>query len=305
MNKEVDFRVSVLPTAHGEKGVLRILDKSASSLGLDVLGFNEAALGHYRKVIIAPYGMVLVTGPTGSGKTTTLYSTLDEINKPEINIVTVEDPIEYQMLGVNQVQVKQSMGLTFAVGLRSILRQDPDVVLVGEIRDSETADIAIKAALTGHLVFSTLHTNDAPSAITRLIDMGVEPFLVSSSLLMVLAQRLVRRVCESCKEPLEIDQDVLKRSQLKTPKDGKIPAFYHGKGCEKCSDLGYRGRMSVVEVLPVTEEIQNMILQQNSSNAIRKVAIEQGMMTLRMNALEKAIAGATTLEEVLRVTAPD
>jgi len=305
MNKEVDFRVSVLPTAHGEKVVLRILDKSASSLGLEILGFDNEALDQYRKVIIAPYGMILVTGPTGSGKTTTLYSTLDEINKPEINIVTVEDPIEYQMMGINQVQVKQNMGLTFAAGLRSILRQDPDVVLVGEIRDSETADIAIKAALTGHLVFSTLHTNDAPSAITRLIDMGVEPFLVSSSLMMVLAQRLVRRICESCKEPLEIDQDVLKRSQLKSPEDGKIPTFYHGKGCEKCSNLGYRGRMSVVEVLQVTEDIQNMIIQQDSSNAIRKVAIEQGMKTLRMNALEKAIEGTTTLEEVLRVTALD
>jgi len=305
MNKEVDFRISMLPTAHGEKVVLRILDKSSSCLDLEHLGFDQAALEEFKKTIRDPHGMILVTGPTGSGKTTTLYSTLAEINDPEINIITVEDPIEYQLAGINQVQVSHNVGLTFAAGLRSILRQDPDVVLVGEIRDGETADIAIKAALTGHLVFSTLHTNDAPSAITRLIDMGIEPFLASSSLLMVLAQRLVRRICEHCKEPIEIDPGVLARSQLNTSDTGQIPTFYHGKGCDKCGNLGYKSRMSVVEVLPITESIQQMIIKQASAHDIKNQAIQEGMKTLRMNALEKAIEGQTTLEEVLRVTAAD
>ena len=305
MNKEIDFRVSVLPTIHGEKVVMRILDKSASCFELEMLGFDEDALVEYRKQINAPYGMVLVTGPTGSGKTTTLYSTLGEINRSEINIVTVEDPVEYQFVGINQILVKQNIGLTFAVGLRSILRQDPDVVLVGEIRDQETADIAIKAALTGHLVFSTLHTNDASSAITRLIDMGVEPFLISSSVLMILAQRLVRRICENCKEPIKIEQHVLERAQFDFSESKGIPTFYHGKGCEKCSNLGYHGRMSVLEVLAVSENIRNLIIKQVSAREIKKAAIEEGMKTLRMNALKKVIEGSTTLEEVLRVTSAD
>jgi type IV pilus assembly protein PilB len=304
MNKEVDFRVSMLPTAHGEKVVLRILDKSSSCLELEKLGFNPGALDDFKIKIHDPHGMILVTGPTGSGKTTTLYSTLAEINKTDINIVTVEDPIEYQLDGINQVPVSHVVGLTFSAGLRSILRQDPDVVLVGEIRDGETADIAIKAALTGHLVFSTLHTNDAASAVTRLIDMGIEPFLASSSLLMVLAQRLVRRICENCKETIEIDSDVLARAQLKSS-NGDTPTFYHGKGCEKCGGLGYKGRMSVVEVLSINEAIRQMIIKQVSSNEIKTQAIQDGMKTLRMNALEKALKGETTLEEVLRVTSGD
>lgn len=302
--RDVDFRVSVLPTAHGEKVVLRILDKSASARRLDELGFDDEALAKFKEAICAPFGMVLVTGPTGSGKTTTLYAALTEINQPEINIITVEDPIEYQMMGINQVQVNPDIDLTFAAGLRSILRQDPNVVLVGEIRDQETADIAIKAALTGHLVFSTLHTNNASGAITRLDDMGVEPFLISSSLLMVLAQRLVRKVCEGCKKEIEIDSATLERCQYKAV-PGEEPRFCHGSGCHRCGGSGYKGRMSVMELLKMDDELRSLVVTRASAAEIKKVALKQGMQTLRMNALRKAAQEATTLEEVLRETAAD
>ncbi|MDP2895171.1 MAG: type IV-A pilus assembly ATPase PilB [bacterium] len=302
--RDIDFRVSVLPTAHGEKVVMRILDKSASSRKLDDLGFDPKALAKFKEAIHAPYGMVLVTGPTGSGKTTTLYAALTEINKTEINIITVEDPIEYQIKGINQVQVNAEIDLTFATGLRSILRQDPNVVLVGEIRDQETADIAIKAALTGHLVFSTLHTNNAPSAVTRLDDMGVEPFLISSSVILVMAQRLVRRICEGCKRPLDVDPVTLQRCQYVA--DLRRPAsFCHGVGCNRCGGSGYKGRMSVIELFLMEDELRSLVVKRASATEIKKVAIQHGMHTMRMNALQKAAEGVTTLEEVLRETAPD
>ncbi len=302
--RDVDFRVSVLPTAHGEKVVLRILDKSASARRLEDLGFEESALAKFKEAIHAPYGMVLVTGPTGSGKTTTLYGALTEINQPEINIVTVEDPIEYQVMGINQVQVNPDIELTFGAGLRSILRQDPNVVLVGEIRDQETADIAIKAALTGHLVFSTLHTNNAPAAITRLDDMGVEPFLISSSVIMVLAQRLVRRICAGCKKPIDVDSGILERCHY-TPIPGIQPIFCHGVGCHRCGGSGYKGRMSVIELFQMNDELRSLVVKRASATEIKKVAVQHGMQTLRMNALQKAAEGLTTIEEVLRETAAD
>ncbi len=302
--RDVDFRVSVLPTAYGEKVVLRILDKSASARKLDDLGFDEDAMAKLREAIRAPYGMILVTGPTGSGKTTTLYAALSEINEPETNIITVEDPIEYQIMGINQVQVNPEIDLTFATGLRSILRQDPNVVLVGEIRDQETADIAIKAALTGHLVFSTLHTNDAPSAITRLDDMGVEPFLISSSVIMIMAQRLVRRICEGCKKPIEIDARTLERCQYK-PIPGKPVSFCHGAGCHRCGGSGYKGRMSIIELFKMDDELRSLVVKRAPSTDIKKVAMDHGMRTMRMNALTRAAEGKTTLEEVLRETAAD
>jgi len=302
--RDIDFRVSVLPTAHGEKAVMRILDKSASSRKLEDLGFDPEALAKFKEAIHAPYGMVLVTGPTGSGKTTTLYAALTEINKTEINIITVEDPIEYQVKGINQVQVNPEIDLTFAAGLRSILRQDPNVVLVGEIRDQETADIAIKAALTGHLVFSTLHTNNAPSAVTRLDDMGVEPFLISSSVILVLAQRLVRRICGGCKKPLDVDPTTLQRCQYVA--DPRQPAnFCHGVGCNRCGGSGYKGRMSVIELFLMEDELRSLVVKRASATEIKKVAIQHGMHTMRMNALQRAAEGITTLEEVLRETAPD
>ncbi len=304
LGKEVDFRISILPTAFGEKVVMRILDKSSLNLDLEDLGFDGAGLERFREAIRRPHGMIIVSGPTGSGKTTTLYAALSEINTPNINLVTVEDPIEYQLMRINQVQVNQDIGLTFANGLRSILRQDPDVVMVGEIRDFETADISVKAALTGHLVFTTLHTNDAAGAITRLNDMGIEPFLISSSLILVLAQRLVRKICTSCKEEIEIDEGVLRRAQVPLDAYGDAK-FYHGRGCKKCGGSGYRGRMSVFEVLKVTEAIKNLVIRQASSPEIKKKAMENGMRSLRMNAIDKAVKGYTALEEVLRVTAPD
>jgi len=305
MGREVDFRLSVLPVAFGEKAVMRSLDKSALMLDMADLGFNEEQLRRFRESIARPYGMILVTGPTGSGKTTTLYSALNEINKPDVNIVTIEDPVEYQLHGVNQIQTNAEIGLTFAAGLRSILRQDPDVVMVGEIRDSETADIAVKAALTGHLVLSTLHTNDAASAMTRLFDMGVEPFLISSSVLLVLAQRLVRRVCRHCKQEVEIDAEALQEAQVRWPEGEPPPTFWQGKGCSICSGSGYAGRCSVVEVQRVTEEMRNLVIKHASAAEIKAAAIADGMWTMRMDAIDKATQGITTFEEVLRVTAPD
>ena len=274
--KEVDFRVSCLPTSFGSKIVLRALDKSNLSIGLDELGFSEHTLKNFKEAIAKPFGMILVTGPTGSGKSTTLYSVINKLNTPEKNIITIEDPVEYQVEGITQIQANTDIGLTFASGLRSLLRQSPDVIMIGEIRDSETADIAIKASLTGQLVFSTLHTNDAPTAINRLVDMGVEPFLIASSVVLVAAQRLCRIVCQVCK--------------------GK------GDGCKNCSSTGYRGRQAVLEVLSVDDKIREMIIDRASVDEIRDYAISQGMKTLREDALEKQKRGVTTMEEVTRIT---
>jgi type IV pilus assembly protein PilB len=300
--KEIDLRVSVLPTVHGEKIVIRLLDKGALSGSIQQLGMDEYTLHQFQKAIEAPHGMILVTGPTGSGKTTTLYSVLQELNNPEYNIVTVEDPIEYQLPGVNQVAVKGDIGLDFANALRSILRQDPDIVMVGEIRDNETADIAVKAALTGHQVLSTLHTNDAAGAITRLDDMGIEPFLISSSILLTCAQRLIRRICPNCREEFPAEQEMMEKLAL-DPNDDNT--FYHGAGCDRCKRRGYLGRTAIIEVLPVSEAIRRLIIKRASAAVIKNQAIGEGMKTLRMVGIDKAREGITTLEEVYRVTAED
>jgi type IV pilus assembly protein PilB len=299
--REVDLRVSVLPTVHGEKIVMRVLDKGTLNLNLESLGLAPDELQKFKNAIDAPHGMILMTGPTGSGKTSTLYAVLTQLNTADVNIVTVEDPVEYQMLGVNQVQVRSEIGLTFAGGLRSILRQDPDIVMVGEIRDSETADIAVKAALTGHLVLSTLHTNDAPGAIARMVDMGIEPFLVSSSVLMVCAQRLVRKICPHCKEALTVPDDVIKRLGL-SQAEITSNTFYHGRGCPRCKDTGCLGRLAILEVLTITDALRDQILHNTSAKFIKDLALKEGMKTLRMSGLEKAKAGVTSLEEVLRVS---
>src|SRR6266571_4040464 len=299
--REIDFRVSVLPTIFGEKAVLRILDKDALQLDLTKLGFDPGALEHFEKVIRQPYGMVLITGPTGSGKTTTLYSAIHTINSPEHNIMTAEDPVEYNLKGVNQVQVDEGVGRTFAAALRSFLRQDPDVILVGETRDLETAQISIRAALTGHLVFSTLHTNDCPSTIARLVDMGIPPFLIASALQLILAQRLGRKVCKDCKEPYEADEESL------VPY-GHVPTglgrtqFYKGRGCAACNFTGMKGRVAIYEVMPVSQEIRDLILKNAPVTDIRAMAQAQGMKSLRQAGLLKVLAGATTVDEVLRVT---
>ncbi|HET8578773.1 MAG TPA: type IV-A pilus assembly ATPase PilB [Methylomirabilota bacterium] len=299
--REIDFRVSTLPTIFGEKTVMRILDKESLQLDLTMLGFDPWSLEHFTKAIHQPYGMILITGPTGSGKTTTLYSAIHTINSPDINIMTAEDPVEYNLKGVNQVQVNDEIGRTFAACLRSFLRQDPDVILVGETRDLETAQIGIRAALTGHLVLTTLHTNDSPSTVARLLDMGIPPFLVSSSLMLILAQRLGRRVCKDCKEPFEIDEDSLVPYGHVAQGRGKI-TVYKGKGCQTCSMTGMKGRIAIYEVMPVTQEIRDLILRNAPTAEIREVAATQGMKTLRQNALQKVLDGVTTVEEVLRVT---
>ncbi len=299
--KEIDLRISMLPTTHGEKIVIRILDKGALSASIGNLGLDEYTLGTFKKAIDAPHGMILVTGPTGSGKTTTLYSVLSELNSPDYNIVTVEDPIEYQLAGVNQVAVKADIGLTFAEALRSILRQDPDIVMIGEIRDNETADIAVKAALTGHQVLSTLHTNDAAGAIARLDDMGIEPFLISSSILLTCAQRLLRRVCPNCKEEMVPEPELLQKLGLE--EDGTV--YYRGAGCDRCKRRGYVGRCAVLEVLPVSEAIRRLIIKRASAAVIKNQAISEGMKSLRMAGIDKAREGITTLEEVLRSTSDD
>lgn len=300
-SKEIDFRVSTCPTVYGENVVLRILDKTGLVLGLESLGFPKEEFEKFKEMISSPYGIVLVTGPTGSGKTTTLYSSLQLLNKEDVNIMTVEDPVEYEFIRMRQVQVNPEIGLTFASALRSFLRQDPDIVMVGEIRDLETAEIAVQAALTGHLVFSTLHTNDTPTTFTRLIDMGIEPFLVSSSLLGILAQRLIRKICPKCKEEFEPSGEVLKSLGL----EGKVPKgtkFFRGKGCESCGRTGYKGRIGIYELLKNSQSIQALVLDKVSSEEIKKTAIKEGMRTLREAALEKLISGVTTLEEVIRVT---
>src|SRR5438477_3328441 len=302
LGKEIDLRISILPTAHGEKVVIRILDKASLTASIDQMGLDQDTLSKFRKAIDAPHGMILVTGPTGSGKTTTLYSVLHELNSPQYNIVTVEDPIEYEMAGINQVAVRSEIGLDFASALRSILRQDPDIVMVGEIRDNETADIAVKAALTGHQVLSTLHTNDAAGAITRLDDMGIEPFLISSSVLMNCAQRLVRRVCMNCREEFLPDAEMFEKLGLEPKKDA---VFYRGSGCDRCKGRGYLGRLAIIEALPVSEPIRRLIIKRASAAVVKNQAVTEGMKTLRMAGIDKAIEGVTTLEEVWRVTAED
>ncbi len=295
--KEIDIRVSTLPTYFGERVVLRLLMKESILYSTKELGLLPEDYRKFKKLISSPHGIVLVTGPTGSGKTTTLYAALSEINKEEINIITVEDPVEYQLNGISQVQVKHEIGLTFASALRSILRQDPDVIMVGEIRDRETAEIAIQAALTGHLVFSTLHTNDAPSSVIRLTDMGIEPFLVTSSVIGVIAQRLVRKVCPYCKE--EYSPSLEERREIGLENfEGK---FFKGKGCEHCLGTGYLGRTAIYEILPIDEEIKKLILQGKESSEIKKKAVEKGMKTLKMDGALKVAMGITTPEEVLRV----
>jgi len=302
--QDMDFRVSVLPTIFGEKIVLRLLDKSNLQLDMTKLGFDTASLKDFQESIYKPYGMVLVTGPTGSGKTTTLYSALAELNKSTSNISTAEDPVEYNLVGINQVQINEDIGLNFANALRSFLRQDPDIIMVGEIRDFETAEIGIKAALTGHLVLSTLHTNDAPSTINRMLNMGVEPFLVASSVNLVLAQRLARVICEACKEPAEIPITALIDLGMSREMASNAKCC-RGAGCSNCGGSGYRGRVALYEVMPISEEIRDLILAGASSSEIKNKACELGMQTLRQAGLAKMSSGATTMEEILRVTMPD
>jgi len=300
-DKEIDLRVSTLPCLFGEKVVMRILDKGALSLDLKKMGWEQQALDDLMKAIHSPFGMVLVTGPTGSGKSTTLYAALQQINEVGINIMTAEDPVEYNLFGVNQVQMKEEIGLNFAAALRSFLRQDPDVVLVGEIRDYETAEIAVKAALTGHLVLSTLHTNDAPSTITRLLNMGIEPFLVASSLLLIIAQRLVRRICKECREEEKMTPAILLDLGINQQEVESI-ITYKGKGCPACNNTGYKGRVALYEVLTVNDEIKELILQGASAAEVKKKAVDSGMKTLRMSGLTKLKEGVTTVEEILRTT---
>ncbi len=299
--KQIDFRVSVCPMIYGENVVLRILDKSGLVLGLDSLGFRKRELELFKKLLLSPYGIMLVTGPTGSGKTTTLYSGLQILNKEDVNVMTVEDPVEFQFHRMRQVQMKPSIGLTFASALRSFLRQDPDIIMVGEIRDLETAQISVQAALTGHLVLSTLHTNDSSSAFTRLIDMGIEPFLVSSSILGVLAQRLVRVVCKKCKKEYEPSPEILETLEL-DPNDHKGVKFYKGQGCKNCNGTGYKGRVGIYELLKNSKSIQDLILKRASVSQIRRVACQEGLVTLRQAAINKLLTGETSVEEVLRVT---
>jgi len=299
--REIDFRVSTLPTIFGEKTVMRILDKDSLQLDLTMLGFDPWSLEQFTKAINSPYGMILITGPTGSGKTTTLYSAIHTINSPDINIMTAEDPVEYNLKGVNQVQVNEEIGRTFAGALRAFLRQDPDVILVGETRDLETAQIGIRAALTGHLVLSTLHTNDCPSTVARLLDMGIPPFLVSSSLMLILAQRLGRRVCKDCKQPYEADEETLVPYGHVSQGLGKVN-FFKGKGCTTCNFTGMKGRVAIYEVMPITQELRDLMIRNAPTNEIREMAQTQGMKTLRQNALQKVLDGMMTIEEVLRVT---
>ncbi len=300
--RPIDIRVSILPTVFGERAVMRILDKGTAMLGLEELGVAPEVLERYRKVISQPYGIILATGPTGAGKSTTLYASLQEIWSPTTNIITVEDPVEYQVAGISQMQVRANIGLTFASGLRSIVRQDPDVIMVGEIRDHETAEIAIHASLTGHLVFSTLHTNDAPGAVTRLLDMGVEPFLVSSSLIGVVAQRLVRRICSNCSESVAPPSaDIIEGLGI-TPEELQSANFRQGRGCDKCNNSGYKGRQGLYELFVIDENIKKMIVERQSSNELKSYAIKnQGLVTLLQDGKRNVLAGKTTAKEVLRV----
>ncbi len=299
--KEIDFRVSCLPTLFGEKIVLRLLDRDKLMLDMTKLGFESESLAQFEEAIARPWGMVLVTGPTGSGKTNTLYSSISKLNTPETNIMTAEDPVEFNLVGINQVQIKEGIGLNFAAALRSFLRQDPNIILVGEIRDFETAEIAVKAALTGHLVLSTLHTNDAPSTISRLMNMGIEPFLVASSVNLICAQRLVRRVCRNCAQPVAVPPAALTKIGY-SPDDAKAVTPMKGAGCEKCNNTGYKGRVGLYEVMPITDEIKELVLVGASGLELRRRAIELGMITLRQSGLRKIKDGLTTIEEVLRET---
>jgi type IV pilus assembly protein PilB len=299
--KEIDFRVSCLPTLFGEKIVLRLLDRGKLMLDMTRLGFDATSLGKLETQIQKPWGMVLVTGPTGSGKTNTLYSSISKLNTPETNIMTAEDPVEFNMVGVNQVLVRETIGLNFAAALRSFLRQDPNIILVGEIRDFETAEIAVKAALTGHLVLSTLHTNDAPSTINRLMNMGIEPFLVASSLNLVVAQRLVRRVCSNCKVEDSVPIPALEQIGFSAADAASFKPF-KGTGCDKCNKTGYKGRVGLFEVMEITDELRELILVGASALELRRKAIEEGMVTLRGSGLMKIKDGMTTIEEVLRET---
>ncbi|MBZ5559733.1 MAG: type IV-A pilus assembly ATPase PilB [Acidobacteriia bacterium] len=299
--KEIDFRVSVLPTLFGEKIVLRLLDKDKLMLDMTRLGFEPESLAKFEAAIQRPWGMVLVTGPTGSGKTNTLYSSIAKINTPETNIMTAEDPVEFNLAGVNQVQVKESIGLNFAAALRSFLRQDPNIILVGEIRDFETAEIAVKAALTGHLVLSTLHTNDAPSTVNRLMNMGIEPFLVASSVHLICAQRLVRRVCSNCKEPSPMAPQALMQAGFNEEDANSVTPF-KGAGCDTCNTTGYKGRVGLYEVMEVSEELRELILVGASGLELRRKAVDEGMLTLRASGLRKVKDGVTTVEEVVRET---
>jgi type IV pilus assembly protein PilB len=300
-SRELDFRVSTLPTLFGEKVVLRLLDKDKLMLDMTKLGFEEESLDKFKRAIANPYGMVLVTGPTGSGKTNTLYSALQTLNTPETNIMTAEDPVEFNLQGINQVQMKEQIGLNFAAALRSFLRQDPNIVLVGEIRDFETAEIAIKAALTGHLVLSTLHTNDAPSTISRLVNMGIEPFLVATSVNIIQAQRLIRRICANCKEDVHLPPEAL--VEIGFSKDeAKTLKIYKGKGCPNCNNTGYKGRVGLYEVMEITDELRELIIIGASAMELRRKAIELGMITLRESGLYKIREGITTIEEVVKET---
>lgn len=303
--KEVDFRVSVLPTAIGEKIVLRVLDKNLDMLDIDKLGFEADSLARIKECCQKPHGLILACGPTGSGKTTTLYSILKHIDSPGKNIVTVEDPVEFQMKGLNQVNIRLEVGLTFPAALRSILRQDPDVILIGEIRDSDTLDIAVKSALTGHLVLSSIHTTTAAGAITRMINMGVEPFLICSSVIGVVAQRLVRKICPDCKEAYTLPMEGMKQFQIDELVPGHNMTFYRPKGCDKCFKSGYKGRVGITETIMLTPKIRDLILAQASEMEIKACARDQGMKSMRQDAVMKACRGLTSLEEVVRLTAAD
>ncbi len=299
--KDIDFRVSCLPTLFGEKIVMRLLDKDKLMLDMTRLGFESESLSKFEVAIKKPWGMVLVTGPTGSGKTNTLYSSISRINTMDTNIMTAEDPVEFNLPGINQVQVRENIGLNFAAALRAFLRQDPNIILVGEIRDFETAEIAVKAALTGHLVLSTLHTNDAPSTVNRLMNMGIEPFLVASSVNLICAQRLVRRVCANCKEPQHLPAPALVQAGY-SPEDAESVAPMHGRGCEKCNNTGYKGRVGLYEVMEITDELRELVLVGASALELRRKAIDEGMITLRQSGLRKVKDGVTTVEEVARET---
>jgi type IV pilus assembly protein PilB len=304
LGKEVDFRVSILPSSFGEKVAIRILDKTQATLDIEKLGFSDQAVAVIKKASKLPHGMILVTGPTGSGKTTTLYSILKFVDNPDRNIVTVEDPVEYQLDGINQVTARPEIGLTFASALRSILRQDPNIIMIGEIRDYETVDIAIKSALTGHLVLSTLHTTTAPGAVVRLVNMGVEPYLINSSCICVVAQRLVRKICPHCKHENPIKQEILDTLHMKAPQGSK-PVFFRGKGCKQCFNSGYMGRIAIAEILWLSPAIRGLILDRAQEHMLKHQGRAEGMRTLREEGLNVALKGLTTLEEVVRVTAPD
>jgi type IV pilus assembly protein PilB len=299
--KDIDLRVSFLPTVHGEKCVLRVLDKSNLSASIEKLGMDEGTFKRFKAAVDAPHGLLLVTGPTGSGKTTTLYSALNELNNPDYNIVTVEDPVEFQIPGINQVPVNKEIGLTFANALRSILRQDPDICMIGEIRDEETAEIAVEAALTGHQVLSTMHCNDAPGAIARLDDMGIAPFLISSSVILACAQRLMRKTCNLCKEPVEYPDKMFEDLGI-DPKFFEGATLYRGRGCDRCKNSGYSGRTAIIEVMTVTDEIRKLVIERKSAMEIGKIAVAQGMKNLRAVALDKVREGVSTLEQTLVLT---